>query len=319
MLRALLIFLSKASWAQKFITNWSFSWRLASRFISGETINDALRVIKELNSQNISATLDFLGENTTSVEDAQKCVEEILKIISEIDNNNLSSNVSVKLSQIGLGISEDVCRQNIKTILEKAREHRNFVRIDMEDSGICEKTINVYRWARENGFDNVGIAIQSYLYRSLEDIEVLGQYPTPVRLIKGAYKEPASVAFQKKDDVDRKFDEISERLIAQVIQAGVPVISEDGRFPPIPAVASHDEARIDYMKALVEKENLPYKAVEFQMLHGIRRDLQLQLSKEGYPVRVYVPYGTHWYPYFMRRLAERPANLWFFIGNFFKK
>ena len=169
-----------------------------------------------------------------------------------------------------------------------------------------------------HGFDNVGIVIQSYLFRSEDDVRRLGEMAVRVRLCKGAYKEPPNIAFPKKRDVDNNFDRLSEILIDSAIAAGAPMTSEDGIFPPIPAIATHDKNRIRFAKSYAQKVGLPKSALEFQMLHGIRRGLQQQLVREGYPVRVYVPYGSEWYPYFMRRLAERPANLWFFLTNLFR-
>jgi proline dehydrogenase len=178
----------------------------------------------------------------------------------------------------------------------------------------------VFNKLRAEGFaSQVGIVIQAYLYRSAKDIHQLMETGAPVRLCKGAYKEPADQAFPKKSDVDANFDVLTEMLISGALLAGKPVLSDCGRFPPIPAIASHDEARIHFAKVYAQKVGLPKEALEFQMLNGIRRDLQEQLVAAGYPVRVYVPYGTEWYPYFMRRLAERPANLWFFVSNFFRK
>ena len=189
----------------------------------------------------------------------------------------------------------------------------------MEDSPYTEVTLSTFLRLRQNGFaDHMGIVIQSYLYRSSKDIYNLVNDGVSVRLCKGAYKEPSDIAFPKKDDVDNNFDVLAEILISGAFIVGNPALSVCGRFPPIPAIASHDEKRIEHAKSYATKIGLTKDALEFQMLNGIRRDLQENLVAEGYPVRVYVPYGTEWYPYFMRRLAERPANLWFFISNFFR-
>jgi proline dehydrogenase len=173
-------------------------------------------------------------------------------------------------------------------------------------------------WAQE-GLTNTGVVIQSYLYRSEKDVLKIVANRGRVRLCKGAYKEPPEVAYPKKKDVDANYDHLAEMLLDGAVAAGAPQQSTDGKIPPLPAIASHDPARLAYAKAYAQQVRLPKQAIEFQMLHGIRRDLQDQLVKEGYPVRVYVPYGTEWYPYFVRRLAERPANLWFFISNFFRR
>jgi proline dehydrogenase len=207
----------------------------------------------------------------------------------------------------------------LRTILQTAKELNNFIRIDMEDSPYTEVTLNTFMNLYQDEFSNhVGIVIQSYLYRSAKDVFDLMQLGAPVRLCKGAYKEPVEIAFKYKKDVDQNFDVLSEMLISGAQLHGRPTLSRCGKFPPIPAIASHDEKRIEFAKSFAAKVGLPKTSIEFQMLNGVRRDLQERLVKEGYPVRVYVPYGTEWYPYFMRRLAERPANLWFFISNFFR-
>jgi proline dehydrogenase len=320
MLRSFLIYLSKANWAKRTVTNWKFAWRAASRFIAGEKLEDAIRVVKELNQKNIYATLDHLGELTSSPEKAVTATQDILRMLAAIDQAGVKANVSIKLTQIGLALDEDLCIQNLRTVLETSKKHNTFIRIDMEDSQWVDKTLAIYRLMRgECGCDNIGVVIQSYLYRSEKDIESLLEDSTRIRLCKGAYKEPADIAFPRKRDVDINYDLLASKLIDGASAHGAPEVSPDGKIPPIPAIATHDEKRISFAKAQVQKAGLPRGAVEFQMLHGIRRDLQENLSKEGFPVRVYVPYGSEWYPYFTRRLAERPANLWFFISNFFRQ
>lgn len=319
MLRTLLISLSKAAWAQRMVTHWKFGRRLASRFIAGETLAEALVVVCQLNARGMLATIDHLGENTTSAEDSVRASDEVVEILEAIERDHLRANVSVKLSQIGLVIDENLCRQNLRRLLEKAREQRNFIRIDMEDSSLTEKTIGAYLWARKQGFDNTGIVIQSYLYRSQKDINDMSEFDTRVRLCKGAYKEPASMAFPKKEQVNANYDSITRILIDESRKLGFPQLSVDGRTPPIPGIATHDELRIEFAKRLAIENKMPKEALEFQMLYGIRRDLQESLVQQGYPVRIYVPFGTRWYPYFMRRLAERPSNLWFFVSNFFRR
>jgi proline dehydrogenase len=189
----------------------------------------------------------------------------------------------------------------------------------MEDSPVTQATLDQMRQMRRRGFGNVGIVVQSYLYRSQKDIEELVRKRIPVRLCKGAYKEPAAVAFPKKRDVDANYDKLAAQMLDGAVEHGCPAISPDSKVPPLPALATHDVRRIGFAKAYAKKIGLPKGAMEFQMLYGIRRDLQEQLVAEGYPVRVYVPYGTQWYPYFMRRLGERPANVWFIVSNFFRK
>jgi proline dehydrogenase len=189
----------------------------------------------------------------------------------------------------------------------------------MEDSPWIETTLSLFRRMKfDCGCDNVGIVIQSYLYRSEEDVAQIMKMNGRVRLCKGAYQEPEKVAFPKKKDVDANYDHLTNMLVDGALSAGSPSVSEDGKIPPIPAIATHDESCIEHAKTYIEAAGLPREAMEFQMLNGIRRDLQIQLASDGYPVRVYVPYGTEWYPYFTRRLAERPANLWFFISNLFR-
>jgi len=319
MLRSLLIYLSTAVWARRMVTRWKIAWLVASRFVAGETTEDAIRVIRELNAKGITATLDHLGESVTNPDKARRAAGEIIHILEEINRAEVKSGVSIKPSQIGLALDLDLYLENLRSILQKAKELDNFVRIDMEDSPYTEVTISTFLELRQDGYaDHCGVVIQSYLYRSAKDVHALMEAGAPVRLCKGAYKEPADIAFPKKADVDSNFDLLTEMLVSGAILACEPAVSKCGCIPPIPAIASHDEARIDYAKAYVEKMGLPKNAIEFQMLNGIRRDLQENLVVEGYPVRVYVPYGTEWYPYFLRRLAERPANLWFFISNFFR-
>lgn len=321
MLRSFLIYLSKAAWAQKLVTSWGFAWRAASRFIAGERIEDAIRAIKELNAKGINATLDHLGEHTSTTDEADRATQDILNVLNGIDQAGVRANVSIKLTQIGMGLDEETCQQNLVRILELARQHNNFVRVDIEDTPYTDVTISTYNAMLERGFTTrtVGMAVQSYLYRAEDDTRKLLEKGTRFRLVKGAYKEPADKAYPKKADVDANYDLLTKIMIDAALKLENNTLSADGRIPPIPAVASHDEKRIVFAKQYAEKVGLPKTAIEFQMLYGIRRDLQEQLVKEGYPVRVYVPFGTHWYPYFMRRLAERPANIWFFVSNFFRK
>jgi proline dehydrogenase len=319
MLRSLFIYLSKAAWARKIVTSWSFAWRAASRFVAGEKLEDAIETVRKLNSKGINATLDHLGEHTTNPDEARRATQDILKILDAIEKSHVRSNVSVKLTQLGLALDESLCAENLRCIIERARAAGSYVRFDMEDSPWVDKTLAMYRKMRfEYGLDNVGVAIQAYLYRSEQDILRLREECTGVRLCKGAYKEPADVAYPLKKDVDASFDRLAVLLIEGAMQRGCPEVSEDGMVPPPPVLATHDEKRIEAAKAYAQRIGLPKKAMEFQMLNGIRRDLQENLAVDGYPVRVYVPYGTEWYPYFMRRLAERPANVWFFISNFFR-
>ncbi|MRR30502.1 proline dehydrogenase [bacterium] len=319
MLRSLLIYLSKAAWAQQIVTGWKFAWRAASRFVAGNTVDDSSVAVRQLNEKGINATLDHLGESTTTREEAVRATEEIVRLLETISCCDVRANVSVKLTQIGLALDEDLCEQNLEKLCACAKANNNFVRIDMEDTPYTDKTIRLYRAMRKKGYVNTGLVVQSYLYRTENDTRELLSEGTRFRLVKGAYKEPPELAYPKKADVDANFDTLSQIMIDAALAAGSPSVSVDGRVPPIPALGTHDARRIEYGKKYAAKVGLPKQALEFQMLFGIRRDLQEQCIRDGYPVRIYVPYGTHWYPYYMRRMAERPANIWFFISNFFRK
>ena len=320
MFRSLFIYLSKAAWARNIVTRWKFAWRAASRFVAGEKLEDAIRAVQILNQKGINATLDHLGEHTTNAEEANRATQDILEAMDVIQKSGVRANVSIKLTQIGMALGDEICFQNLRRILEYAKERDTFIRIDMEDSTCVDQTLGLFfRVRKDCDCSNVGIVIQSYLYRSAEDIKAILADGGRVRLCKGAYKEPANVAFPKKVDVDANYDRLTQMLIDGAVTLGAPRLSADGKVPPVPGIASHDPKRLAFAKAYAEKAGLPKDALEFQMLNGIRRDLQEQCVKEGYPVRIYVPYGTEWYPYFVRRLAERPANVWFFISNFFHK
>jgi proline dehydrogenase len=319
MLRSFLIYLSKAAWAQNMVTNWKFAWRVVSRFVAGTTIESAVNAARELNARGINATMDHLGENITTPEEACQAAQDVLDLLDQISCCEVRANVSIKLTQLGLALDEALCLENVDKILERAKGYDNYVRIDMEDTPFTDQTIDVLRKMRAKGYENVGLAIQSYLYRSEADVRALLDEGVRFRLIKGAYKEPPDKAYPKKADVDANFDNLTKIMMDWSLANGVPKLREDGRVPPVPALGTHDPARIDYGKKYAAEIGLPKEAFEVQMLFGIRRDLQDQCLAEGYPVRIYIPYGTHWYPYFMRRLAERPANLWFFISNFFRR
>jgi proline dehydrogenase len=268
-----------------------------------------------LNERGINATLDHLGENTDSPEMAHQATLDIIKAFDGIEQAGVRANVSIKLTQIGLGISSELCLQNLEAILAKAKDYNSFVRIDMEDSTVTQRTLDVLYAARQHGYENVGIVIQAYLYRSEADIQKLMADCIRVRLCKGAYTEPAKVAYPKMNDINANYDRCAAQLINGVLSMQCPRLSADGKIPPVAGLATHDPKRIEFAKLYAEKVGLPKDALEFQMLNGIRRDLQEQLIKEGYCVRVYVPYGTEWYPYFMRRIAERPADLLFLLPS----
>jgi proline dehydrogenase len=323
MLHSFLIYLSRAAWVSGLLSGWKFSRRAASRFVAGETIADALRVVQSLNEKGIYATLDQLGEHTTNAVEANRSTDGILAVLDEIQKANVAANISIKLTQIGLGLDGETCRANLVRILERARTYGNFVRIDMEDSPYTERTLSLYGEMLALGFDveTVGLVVQAYLYRAEKDVRNLLEKSTHFRLVKGAYLEPRELAFPQKSDVDANYD----RLASLLIDASLAYASKTGkaggagRIPALAAIATHDEKRIAFARKHAAQVGLPKSGLEFQMLYGIRRDLQEGLAEEGYPVRVYVPFGTHWVPYFMRRLAERPANIWFFVSSFFKK
>jgi proline dehydrogenase len=311
MVRSFFSYLSKAPWARKIAVRSAIVWKMASRFIAGVTLADGIRTIQQLNSKGINATLDHLGEDTDSAEKAASAAADIMQAFDAIEQAGVRANVSVKLTQIGLGLSNEICIENLERILERARSYHSFVRIDMEDSKVTQRTLDVLHTVRQHGYDNVGIVIQAYLYRSEQDIQKLLEECIKIRLCKGAYTEPAKVAFPKIQDINSNYDRCASLVINGAMTMDCPKVSGDGKIPPIPGLATHDSRRIDFAKTYAEKVGLHKNAMEFQMLNGIRKDLQEQLAQEGYCVRVYVPYGTEWYPYVMRRIAERPADILF--------
>ena len=320
MLRSLLIYLSQADWMRRLVMGWKIARKVALRFVAGETLEAAISVVQELNSASMLATMDQLGEHTETVAQANQTTDDVLNILGEIDRSGIKSGLSVKLTQIGLLQDERLCEENLVRILRLASEKQIFVRIDMEDSSCIDATFRLYwKMRREHQLDNVGMVIQSYLYRSDQDTVNLLSEDTKIRMVKGAYKEPVEIAYPKKVDVDRTFDRLIRLMLDHAKKESSPAVSADGKWPPVTAVGSHDKKRIDAAIAYAHEIGVPKEKLEIQMLYGIRRDLQQELAALGYPVRIYVPYGTEWYPYFMRRLAERPANLWFFISSFLKK
>jgi proline dehydrogenase len=318
-LRAILIYLSKATWARRLVTGWRFARRAASRFVAGDTLDQAVSAISALNDKGLTATLDHLGENVTNAEEAVQATDDYILLLETIQRSECRANASLKLTQLGLGLDLDLALSNVRCIARQAASLGTFVRIDMEDSPTVDHTLQIYHALRQEGFDNIGLVIQSYLYRSREDTAALLAEGTRIRLVKGAYKEPADIAYPRKSDVDRCFDDLTRMVIDASLDRGSQPAAEDGRVPPIAAIGTHDEKRIELAREYAERVGLPKSALEFQMLYGIRSDLQRRLAAEGYPVRVYVPYGTEWYPYFMRRLAERPANVWFLLSNLLRR
>jgi len=315
MLRTPLLYLSNAGWSRQLITHFGVARRTARRFVAGETPDDAIAAIRALNSQGINATLDHLGESVTNQSEATRAADDYVHVLGRIHDAGVRANVSVKLTQFGLDLDDEFCARNARRVVEEARRLDNFVRIDMEDSQHTDRTIAVFRKLHQE-FDNVGLVVQAYLYRTQSDVDALLAEHARLRLCKGAYKEPPDHAFPRKADVDANYLRLAKQLLAQA--QSLPPAGEGGRVPPLPAIATHDERIINAVEAEVAATGLPRQYFEFQMLYGIRRDLQQRLAAAGYPVRVYVPYGTEWYPYFMRRLAERPANVWFFLSNVVK-
>ena len=299
MLKSTFLYLSKSEGFKNFLTRFKSFNNVTRRFVAGEDLPDAVEAIRQLNRKNISASFDHLGESITSEAATRIEVDEYVRVLDSIEENKLNSNVSVKLTQLGLDIGLDVCYANTRRIVEAALRYNNFVRIDMEDSSKTEGTLEVFRRLRSE-FDNVGIVVQAYLYRTEKDIEDLLKIGARIRLCKGAYKEPPSVAFANKSDVDANFVKLTRILLSSGIYHGI---------------ATHDENMVNAAREFADADGISKAKFEFQMLYGIRRDLQEQLVQQGYRMRVYVPYGRYWYPYFMRRLAERPANVWFVLRN----
>ncbi|WP_420630819.1 proline dehydrogenase family protein [Candidatus Leptofilum sp.] len=306
-LRSLLLYLSTADWARQTATSFPPAWQVASRFIAGETSQDAIRVSQEVNQLGLSVTLNYLGESVDTPKDAAAAREAIIQLMQQIHQYGVNATVSVKPTQLGIHISPDIVHENLQQLLTAAEKYDTRIRIDMEDSHVTDTTLNLYRRLRdEDQFGHrVGIVIQAYLYRTEADIQALIQEGAWVRLCKGAYKEPHELAFPEKADTDANFLSLSKQMLSE----------ESRRRGMYPCFATHDEKLIRAIIQHARQEQIDKNAFEFQMLYGVRRDLQQEMSTEGYRVRVYIPYGTAWYPYFMRRLAERPANLYFFLSN----
>ncbi|WP_261305524.1 proline dehydrogenase [Paenibacillus andongensis] len=274
----------------------------AARFVAGETIQQSIEAVRGLNQDGRVATLDHLGEFVFSEEEALESADMCIQTLDAIASSGVKSNLSLKMTSLGLDISRELCVNNMKRILDCARQHGNFVRIDMEDYAHCQISLDIYRELRQE-YDNVGIVIQAYLFRTMQDMDDLHAIGANLRLVKGAYKESPEVAFPEKSAVDENYKKIIRKHLL------------NGHYT---AIASHDEAIIHFTKEFTRSNLISIDQFEFQMLYGICEDLQKQLVKEGYRVRIYVPYGVDWFGYFMRRLAERPANVWFVLKNMFK-
>jgi proline dehydrogenase len=299
MLKDTLLYLSQSSRLRDFVIQNKITRSASRRFVAGEALDDAVEATRRLNQQGIQVALDLLGENVSDEVEARAATQDYISAIDLASKTDIAANISVKLTALGLDVSHELCEENLFSILKCGQEHNVFVCIDMEGSAYTARTIEIIRHAHQI-YTQVGTVIQSYLHRSRADIEQLVDEHVRIRLVKGAYQEPQSIAYQDKASVDQNYLQLMKVLLAR------------GNFP---AIATHDEALLDAACAFVRDHGINKEAFEFQMLYGIRRDLQEKLVKQGYNMRVYVPYGSQWYPYLMRRMAERPANLMFVLTN----
>ena len=302
MLRTVLLKLSESKAMARWTVQNSVSRRVARRFVAGESLDDALAAARACNQKGMLVSLDYLGENVASAEEARRVREMYLGIFDRIAAEKLNANVSLKLTQLALDLDAQLCEELLASIVARAAQHNNFVRVDMEGSGYTQRTVDLVKRVRA-GSAAVGTVMQSYLYRTEDDVRGLLAAGCRLRLCKGAYKEPPSVAFPKKSDVDANYVKVMKLLLPSGIYHGI---------------ATHDEAMIAATKQFAQEQGIAKDKFEFQMLYGIRTDLQEQLVREGFNMRVYIPYGTEWFPYFMRRLAERPANVMFFVKSLFR-
>ncbi len=303
MFRNLLLYLSEHQGAKNFVLSSHVARQLSQRFVAGEKLADALAAAAELNRAGMTATLDRLGENVHTEAEARAAAAAYLGILDRIQQARVNSNVSIKLTQLGLDLDSNLCQSSVAAIAQRAESQGNFVRIDMEGSAHTERTLRLFREVRDDS-RAVGIVIQAYLYRSEADVRDLLRMGARIRLCKGAYKEPKEIAFPRKRQVNENYIKLMKMLL------------NSGLYH---AVATHDPRMIEATINYAAQQKISKDAFEFQMLYGIRRDLQRQLVREGYRVRIYIPYGTEWFPYFMRRLAERPANLFFVLKNIFRR
>ncbi len=305
MLRSAFLYLAGQQQIFKFVRNNRLAKSFANRFVAGETLDTALAAVARLNARAITASLDLLGESVHNEAEARTAGEAYITMLDRIHEQKADANVSVKLTALGLDISEDLCVTIVHKVLQRARDYGSFVRIDMESSEYTQRTLDLFEQRLYPAYpQNVGIVVQSYLFRTFADVERAILLKARVRLCKGAYKEPETVAYPDKKDVDANYVRGMHELMLK------------GNYP---GIATHDEAIIRDAKRFAKANDIAPDRYEFQMLYGVRRDLQDQLVREGYRIRVYVPFGTQWYPYLMRRLAERPANIAFLTGSVFKE
>jgi proline dehydrogenase len=302
-MRSFLLHLSESKRLAPLIMHNSLSRRVARRFVAGESLDDAVEVARNVNGAMQLASMDLLGENVSDEAGARQAAENYLAIFERIEREKLDSNVSLKLTQLGIDLSESLCQELLEKIVAQAATRGNFVRIDMEGSPYTERTVEMAKRVRAK-YAAVGTVMQAYLYRTEKDVLDLISVGCRLRLCKGAYKEPPDIAFAKKSDVDANYVKLMKLLLPSGIYHGI---------------ATHDPAMIDATKDFAREKNIGREQFEFQMLYGIRTDLQKQLVRDGFRLRIYIPYGTDWFPYFMRRLAERPANLTFFLRNLLSK
>jgi proline dehydrogenase len=303
-LRNSILFLSDSRLARRIARDAPFARGVARRFVAGETIDDAIRAAHALNEAGATVTLDYLGESVSSRDEARASADVYLQLLERITAEGLRANVSLKMTQMGQDIDEGFLLENLGRVLDLARENEIFVRFDMESSAYTQRTLDFFRKLWDQDYHNTGVVLQSYLYRSEADVRLANELGARVRLCKGAYKEPESVAYPEKSDVDANFVRLMQLLLTE------------GNYP---GIATHDEAMIRATIAFAKEQGIPNSAYEFQMLYGIRRDLQQRLLADGYNLRVYVPFGEAWYPYLMRRMAERPANLMFIVDSMIRE
>ena len=308
MLRALFISLSESHWLRAVAERSSIGQKISSRFVAGTQVEDVLKATRTVNQSGLSVSIDNLGENVTNADEARASAQLYHQLLDDIASQKLNANISLKLTHMGLDVDEKLAREQVTSLVAKAAamNPRNFVRVDMEGSPYTQRTLDfVHELHRAPGNQGcVGTVIQSYMRRSESDVEKLLAEGIRIRLCKGAYKEPPEIAFQAKSEVDANYVKLMKILMKSKVYHGL---------------ATHDEKIINQAKAFATKERISRDAFEFQMLYGIRRDLQQSLVRDGWRMRVYIPFGTEWYPYFMRRLAERPANVLFIAKNLFRQ
>ncbi|UCC25078.1 MAG: proline dehydrogenase family protein [Gemmatimonadales bacterium] len=303
MLRNSLIFLSQSTAARAVVTKTPLR-AMSRRFVPGETVEDLVGAVREANRDGLSATGNYLGESVHDEPNARRAADIYMNVLDRIHEEALDANISLKFTQLGQDISETFLAKNLGRVLDRADETDTFIRFDMEGSDYTQRTLDAFEKLWAQGRRNIGVVLQSYLRRSAGDVARMNELGARVRLCKGAYAEPESAAFQLREEVDASFVELMKTLLAE------------GNYP---GIATHDDRMIDATVAFAQEEGIGPEKFEFQMLHGVRRDLQTQLVRDGYNVRAYVPFGEHWYPYLMRRLAERPANMLFFAGSMVKE